>query len=133
SNVTATVTTTDGAGNSATATDDKPYDVDVMGREARRARLKIGEDGIVNESESKQDVAISGTVGKDVKEGDVVTITIGTFSKTTTVQAGGTWTVDVPGSVLAGDAGKNVHASVTTQDTAGNPATATDDKPYDVD
>ncbi|QCP83887.1 hypothetical protein D0C27_19285, partial [Alcaligenes faecalis] len=69
----AKVTTTDDAGNTTTATDEKPYDVDVTPPEA-------------------EIVTITGTVGKDVKAGDTVTVTVNGKDYTTTVNADGkTW------------------------------------------
>ncbi|WP_170978604.1 Ig-like domain-containing protein [Alcaligenes faecalis] len=62
---------------------------------------------MINKAESESDVTITGTVGKDVKAGDTVTVTVNGKDYTTTVNADGkTWNVDVPGtepaSALAG-------------------------------
>ncbi len=130
-NVHASVTTTDAAGNSASATDDQDYGVDTLAPEARIEIDNITEDNVINAAEANADVAVSGTVGGDVKVGDTVTLTVGNNTYTTTVLDGNTWTVNVPGSVLAENG--NVHASVTTTDTAGNSASATDDQDYGVD
>ena len=130
--VEAKVTTTDDAGNTTTATDEKPYDVDVTSPEADITINVIAEDDIVNKAESEADVAISGTVGKDVKAGDTVTITIGGKEFTTTVNTDGkTWNLNVPGVDLLGNA--KVEAKVTTEDEAGNSASANAERPYDVD
>ncbi|MBW4789658.1 retention module-containing protein, partial [Alcaligenes faecalis subsp. faecalis] len=130
--VEAKVTTTDDAGNTTTATDEKPYDVDVTPPEADITINVIAEDDIVNKAESEADVTITGTVGKDVKAGDTVTVTVNGKDYTTTVNADGkTWNVDVPGTELAQDS--NVHAKVETEDAAGNPASAEADRGYGVD
>ena len=74
-------------------------------------------------------MTITGTVGKDVKAGDTVTVTVNGKDYTTTVNADGkTWNVDVPGSELIQDS--NVHAKVETEDAAGNPASAEADRGY---
>jgi ribosomal 50S subunit-recycling heat shock protein len=130
--VEAKVTTTDDAGNTTTATDEKPYDVNVTPPEADITINVIAEDDIVNKAESEADVAISGTVGKDVKAGDTVTITIGGKEFTTTVNTDGkTWNLNVPGVDLLGNA--KVEAKVTTEDEAGNSASANAERPYNVD
>ena len=130
--VEAKVTTTDDAGNSTTATDEKPYDVDVTPPEAEIKIDPITGDDIINKEESGGDVTITGTVGKDVKPGDKVTVTVGGEEYETTVNPDGkTWSVDVPGSELVNN--EKVEAKVTTTDEAGNSTTATDEKPYDVD
>ncbi|MFC5778296.1 hypothetical protein, partial [Alcaligenes parafaecalis] len=36
----------------------------------------IAEDDVINKAESEGDVTVSGTVGKDVKAGDTVTVTV---------------------------------------------------------
>ncbi|MEZ7812019.1 retention module-containing protein, partial [Alcaligenes phenolicus] len=130
--VEAKVTTTDDAGNTTTATDEKPYDVDVTPPEAEIEIDPITGDDVINKEESGGDVTITGTVGKDVKPGDKVTVTVGGKEYETTVNPDGkTWSVDVPGSELVNN--DKVEAKVTTTDDAGNTTTATDEKPYDVD
>ncbi|WP_413505420.1 Ig-like domain-containing protein [Photobacterium phosphoreum] len=131
-NVKATVTTTDIAGNTATANADHPYTVDTT-IAASITIDNITADDIINIAESKTDIAVHGSVGDDVKVGDTVIITVGTRTYTTTVQAGGTWTVNVPGHVLVDNGSDNVKATVTTTDIAGNTATANADHPYSVD
>ena len=131
-NVKATVTTTDIAGNTATANADHPYTVDTT-IAASISIDNITTDNIINIVESKTDIAVHGSVGDDVKVGDTVIITVGTRTYTTTVQAGGTWTVNVPGHVLVDNGSDNVKATVTTTDIAGNTATANADHPYSVD
>ncbi|WP_156731440.1 Ig-like domain-containing protein, partial [Photobacterium phosphoreum] len=130
--VQATVTTTDTAGNTATANADHPYTVDTT-IAATIAIENITADDIINAAEAKTDIPVHGTVGDDVKVGDTVTVTVGSQTYTTTVQTGNTWTVDVPGKVLVDNGGHDVQATVTTTDTAGNTATANADHPYTVD
>ncbi|WP_369326025.1 retention module-containing protein [Alcaligenes nematophilus] len=105
--------------------------VDTLPPEAEITIDSITEDGVINKEESEGDVTITGTVGKDVKPGDKVTVTVGGKEYETTVNPDGkTWNVDVPGSELANN--DKVEAKVTTTDDAGNSTTATDEKPYDV-
>ncbi|MGO3843597.1 MAG: retention module-containing protein, partial [Alcaligenes pakistanensis] len=130
--VDAKVTTTDEAGNSTTATAEKPYDVDTTPPEAEITINPITGDDVINKGESDGDVTITGTVGKDVKPGDKVTVTVGGKEYETTVNPDGkTWNVDVPGSELVNN--DKVDAKVTTTDEAGNSTTVTTDRPYDVD
>ena len=78
-------------------------------------------------------MAITGTVGGDVKVGDTVTVTVDGVDYTGLVQAGLTFSIAVPGSGLLADPDLTVDASVTTTDAAGNTTTATDDQAYTVD
>ncbi|WP_121514274.1 Ig-like domain-containing protein, partial [Brenneria goodwinii] len=132
--VSASVTTADEAGNTATANTSHGYDVDVTGPEASITIDPVTADNTINLSESNQPQAITGRVGNDVQVGDTVTVTVGGQSYQTNVTAadgGNIWSVSVPGDVLAGNT--QIHAEVTTSDAAGNPATATADHSYAVD
>ena len=132
-NVHASVTATDAAGNADTATDDQAYTVDTVAPVASIMLDAITADNIVNAAEAAATVAVTGTVGGDVQVGDTVTLTVnGNSSYTGLVQAGLTFSIDVAGSDLAADR-PTVHASVNTTDAAGNTATATDDQAYTVD
>src|SRR5690606_21841239 len=132
SNVHAKVETEDAAGNPASAEADRGYGVDTDLPEAAITIDTIAGDDVINKAESEGDVTVSGTVGKDVKAGDTVTVTVNGKDYTTTVNADGkTWNVDVPGAELAQDS--NVHAKVETEDAAGNPASAEADRGYGVD
>ncbi|MCD9518710.1 Ig-like domain-containing protein [Photobacterium phosphoreum] len=128
----ASVTTNDGAGHQATATTEKPYTVDVI-IAASISIDNITADDIINIAESKVDIAVHGSVGDDVKVGDIVTVIVDAETYTTAVQAGNTWTVNVAGQVLVDNGTDNVKATVTTTDIAGNSATANAEHPYSVD
>ncbi|OWT62168.1 hypothetical protein CEY09_22765, partial [Achromobacter marplatensis] len=134
SNVHASVTTTDDAGNSTTAQTDKGYDVDTS-IDASITIDMIAGDGVVNAEESGKDIAVTGKVGGDVKVGDTVTLTVNGQDYTGKVVDLGNgslgYSINVPGSELAKDS--NVHASVTATDDAGNSKTAEADKGYSVD
>uniref|UniRef100_UPI000472EEEB Ig-like domain-containing protein n=1 Tax=Shewanella marina TaxID=487319 RepID=UPI000472EEEB len=129
----ASVTTTDKAGNSATAETDHIYSIDTK-IDAEITITKIAEDDVINATEAKGQVAISGTVDKDVKAGDIVHLTVdGKVLGTATVKADLTWSTLVDGATLAGASRDSVHASVTTTDKAGNAATAETDHIYSID
>ncbi|WP_209406433.1 S-layer family protein, partial [Pseudozobellia sp. WGM2] len=127
------VTTTDAAGNSATATDTQVYSVDVVAPIPTLTIDDITADNILNAAEAGADVAVTGTVSGDFNDGDTVTLTVDGTNYTGTVDALGAYSIDVPGSKLAADADNTVDGSVTTTDAAGNSATSTDTQTYTVD
>ncbi|GAA3987356.1 hypothetical protein GCM10022279_07960 [Comamonas faecalis] len=129
----ASVTTTDDAGNSATADADRGYDVDTDAPQASITIDPITGDDVINAEEAGKPVTITGTVGGDAKPGDTVIVTINGKDYTTTVQPDLSWSVEVPGSELVDDPDHKIEASVTTTDDAGNSATADADRGYDVD
>ncbi|KFW98170.1 hemagglutinin, partial [Pectobacterium betavasculorum] len=130
--VSATVTTRDTAGNVTTANTSHAYDVDTVAPVASIAIDNVTSDNVINASESGQTIAVTGKVDNDVKAGDAVTVTVGSETYQTTVNADGkTWSVNVPGAVLA--ANGDVSATVTTRDTAGNVTTANSTHAYGVD
>ena len=89
-------------------------------------------DNVLNAAEAAGTVAVTGTVGGDVQDGDTVTLTVNSVAYTGTV-TGTTFSIDVLGSDLLADTDTTVAASVTATDAAGNSTTATDDQPYTVD
>ncbi|MFJ5437800.1 Ig-like domain-containing protein [Pectobacterium brasiliense] len=132
SDVSATVTTRDTAGNVTTANTSHAYDVDTVAPTASITIDSVTSDNVINAAESGQTIAVTGQVGNEVKAGDAVTVKVGTEIYQTTVNADGkTWSVNVPGSVLA--ANGDVSASVTTRDAAGNVTTANTSHAYGVD
>ncbi|GBO50224.1 poly(beta-D-mannuronate) C5 epimerase 1 [Pectobacterium versatile] len=87
---------------------------------------------MINANESRQTISVTGKVGNEVRAGDSVTVKIGTETYQTTVNTDGkTWSVNVPGTVLA--ANSDISASVTTRDNAGNATTANTHHAYSVD
>ncbi|MGS0728031.1 Ig-like domain-containing protein, partial [Shewanella sp. 0m-11] len=133
--VTASVTSTDLAGNSATATDTEDYDVDTTAPVNLAIALdeNITADDIINAQESGEQIAVAGVVTGEFNDGDTVTLTINTVEYQGTVNAQGQFSILVEGSDLAADADQTINASVTSTDLAGNSATATDTEDYDVD
>ena len=97
--VDASVSTTDAAGNSTTATATKLYVVDTSGA-ASIAVNAITTDNVVNAAEASGTVAVTGTVGGDVQSGDIVTLTVNGTAYTGAVR-GTTFSINVAGSDLA--------------------------------
>ena len=89
----------------------------------------ITADNVLNAAEAAATVAVTGTVGGDVEDGDTVTLTVNGVAYTGRSPAA-LFSIDVAGSDLAADADTTVAASVTTTDAAGNTASATDDQLY---
>ncbi|WP_121575515.1 retention module-containing protein, partial [Brenneria alni] len=130
--INANVTTRDEAGNETTANTSRTYDADTVAPHASITINTIAGDDSVNIAESNQTVNVTGRVGNNVQAGDTVTVTVGSETYQTTVNADGiSWSVSVPGSVLA--ANTEINASVTTADAAGNSTTASADRSYTVD
>ena len=123
----ASVTTTDAAGNTATATDDQLY-TSTRRLAASITLDAITADNILNAAEAGGTVAVTGTVGGDVQDGDTVTLTVNGIDLYRRRSQAATFSIDVAGSDLAADPDTTVDASVTTTDAAGNTATATDDQ-----
>ncbi len=131
--VTASVTATDDAGNSKTATTTHAYKEAVL--DVTVDITSVAEDNVLNADESTSTVAIKGTVGGDAKAGDMVTVTLdGKELGTATVVAGENgkleWTLEVEGSTLAGATVNEVEATITISDDYGNTATAEDKQDY---
>ncbi|WP_254592602.1 retention module-containing protein, partial [Pectobacterium polaris] len=130
--ISATVTTRDPAGNVTTANTSHTYGVDTVAPTASITIDNVTADNVINATESGQTIAVTGQVGNEVKAGDAVTVTVGTETYQTTVNADGkTWSVNVPGAVLA--ANGDISATVTTRDPAGNVTTANTSHTYGVD
>ena len=78
-------------------------------------------------------MAVTGTVGGDVQDGDTVTLTVNGVTYTGQVSGGDASASTLPAATSLADADTTVEASVTTTDAAGNTATATDNQLYTVD
>ncbi len=131
--VTASVTATDDAGNSKTATTTHDYKEAVL--DVTVDITSVAEDNVLNADESTSTVSIKGTVGGDAKAGDMVTVTLdGKELGTATVVAGENgkleWTLDVDGSTLAGATVNEVEATITISDEFGNTASDEDKQDY---
>ncbi|WP_218189111.1 Ig-like domain-containing protein, partial [Pseudomonas sp. PA1(2017)] len=132
--ITASISTTDAAGNVGTATDTEGYSVDVTAPVPTiTLDANITADDVINSTEATQQIPVTGTVGGDAKVGDTVTLTVNGKTFTGQVQANNTFSINVPGADLVADAGKTINASISTTDAAGNVGTATDTEGYSVD
>ncbi len=80
----------------------------------------VSDDNILNAQEAKADLTISGTT--NAQAGQTVTVQFNGKDYTTTVQANGSWTLDVPAADLAGIADGSAMISASVTDKAGNPA-----------
>jgi Bacterial Ig-like domain len=128
--VTATISVTDTAGNTTSGTGDTSILDTIVA--ASITLDDVTADNVVDFAESGANVAVTGSVGGDVQDGDTITLTVNGNDYTGAV-AGGLFSIDVAGSELAADGDLTVDASVTTTDLAGNSTTATDTQSYDVD
>ncbi|ELI6423405.1 retention module-containing protein, partial [Aeromonas veronii] len=111
----ASVTSTDAAGNSATATDSEDYGVDTTAPVDLAIKLDadITADDVINAAEAGQQIPVSGTVSGEFNAGDTVTLTVNNKEYTGKVAADGRFTILVVGSDLAADGDKTIDASVT--------------------
>lgn len=113
---TVTVSSTDAAGNTATAT----HDVTVDTVPHPLTIDQVTGDGIVNGTEASAGFAITGTS----TAGAVISVTVAGETRTTTTTSEGTWSIGfAPGELAAGEYDATVTA--TTVDAAGNPSSAT--------
>ncbi|MCS3457768.1 putative Zn-binding protein involved in type VI secretion [Aeromonas sp. BIGb0405] len=132
-NLTVVASATDAAGNRADARDDTTS-LDTTAPDARiTLDADITPDDIINAAEANQNIAITGTVGGDVRVGDTVILTVNGKTFTGLVLADKTFNIKVPGADLVTDGDKLIDARVTTTDAAGNSTTATGSEGYSVD
>ncbi len=69
-------------------------------------------DNLVNADEAGSTVAVTGTVGGEVRVGDAVSLLVNGNTYTGTVQAGNTFSINVAGSDLVADADKTINATL---------------------
>jgi len=131
SNVVASMSAADAAGNTTTAGDTQPFMVDTIAPVVALSVADISTDNVINAAESAAPVTVTGTATGDFSVGDTVTLTVNGADYTGTVDAAGNFSISIPGSELANDS--SVAASITSTDVAGNSTIATDTKPYTVD
>jgi hypothetical protein len=112
----ASVTSTDAAGNSATATDQEGYGVDTQAPVDLAIKLDgdITADDVINATEAGQQIPVSGTVSGEFKAGDTVTGTGVPAGTTIVSQSSGT----------AGGAGVYVTSAATTSSSASSASRA---------
>ena len=106
-------------GNNAQA--DRAYSVDAT---APLVTINtIANDDILNVSEAGAGITISGTT--TAQAGQTLTVTLNNNTYQTTVQANGTWSVNVPASVVSALANGTVTINASVTDAAGNSGSAT--------
>ncbi|SMC57271.1 Ig-like domain-containing protein [Cellulophaga tyrosinoxydans] len=131
--VAGSMTTTDSAGNTGIATSNKVYSIDTTLPIATLTINHITSDNIVNASEASGNITVTGTVGGEFTNGDLVSLVINGVTTTGTINASGIFSIVVSGNDLALDADTTVGGSVNATDAAGNSGTATANKVYNVD
>ncbi|MBV7564673.1 Ig-like domain-containing protein [Pseudomonas sp. sia0905] len=132
--INASISTTDAAGNTGTATDTEGYSVNTtLPVPTISLDANITPDDVINIAESTQQIPVTGTVGGDAKVGDTVTLTVNGKQFTGQVLADKTFSINVPGADLVADAGKTINASISTTDAAGNVGSAATSEGYSVD
>ena len=122
----ASVSTTDVAGNTATASDSEGYSVDTDAPSAPTVVIveDADNDGFINSSELSGDVDVEVSLPADAEVGDVLTISDGTATQNVTLTAG-----DIASGVVGttfpspGD-GNTINVSAFVTDVAGNVGTS---------
>jgi hypothetical protein len=79
----------------------------------------FGGDGLLNATEALLTQTVGGVI-QNVAPGAQVTVTLGTKTYTTTVQAGGVWNLDIPPLDLGALLDGNLNLGVSVKDAAGN-------------
>ncbi len=126
----ASVSGNDGAGNPFSASTTSTHAVDTSAS-ATISVDDITTDDVINAAEAGGSVSVTGTVGGDAAPGDSVSLDVNGNTYTGTVAAGNVFSISVPGSDLAADT--SLDATVTGNDIAGNPFTATTTSTHTVD
>ncbi|EOW6742967.1 beta strand repeat-containing protein, partial [Cronobacter dublinensis] len=112
------VTATDAAGNTATAT--RPITVAVDPARAPLLTIDpVGGDGVIDAGELATGVTLRGTA-TNVTAGQTVTVTLGDDTFTGVVDSAGRWQVDLPASALTGLTNGDYTVTVGVSDAAGN-------------
>jgi len=116
-NISASVTITDTAGNSATATDNHHYSTDT------NAAIRVNpitSDNIIEASEQQQAIDITGTVS-GVEDGQTVTVSIGGHHSQALV-AHGAWHTSLSAAEVQALQGGTIDVTASVHDLAGNVA-----------
>ncbi len=119
SSYTVNAAVSDKAGNPASATHNLTVD---LAAPVVTINTVAGDD-IINATEHGQAQIISGSA-TGATTGNTVSVTIGTSTYTTMLDANGNWSIGVPASVISALAQGNVTITATVSDSAGNSGTA---------
>ncbi|KAB0265077.1 VCBS domain-containing protein [Microvirga brassicacearum] len=109
-----------------------PGDIVAVDTLAPVASITLGPitaDNLISVAEASGTVTVTGTVGGEVEDGDIVTLTVNGTLYSGAV-SNGTFGIEVLGNDLAADGDSIVEASVTTTDAAGNSTTVGDAQSY---
>ena len=129
----ATVVGSDTAGNPFTATVPSTYTVDTDSTVSISLEV-IAADDVINAIESGNDLVIGGTVAGDAISGDAVVVTIGGIDYNTTVNPDNTtYNVSVPATAVGVLSSGIATATVSGEDSGGNPFSADVTRGYSVD
>ncbi|MCX8287866.1 Ig-like domain-containing protein [Enterobacter pseudoroggenkampii] len=120
------VSVTNVNGNSASA--GREYSVDATAPSVTINTLAT--DDILNATEAKSDLAVSGT--STAEAGQTVTVSLNGKDYTTTVSADGSWTLNVPAADVAALTDGSVTVTASVSDKAGNPASVDHNLTVDV-
>ncbi|WP_114403759.1 Ig-like domain-containing protein, partial [Kushneria phyllosphaerae] len=123
----------DAAGNTGSANTASSYAVDTAAPVVTISLDTLAGDDVINAAEAAADVTVIGRAGGDAVPGDTVTVLVGGQNYSTAVGQNGTFSVAVPGSVLAAAGTNTISASVSHTDAAGNTGSAETTRPYSVD
>jgi hypothetical protein len=126
----ATVNGSDSAGNPFSATTTSTHSVDTFATATINVN-PITADDVINATESGAAINITGSVGGDAAPGDTITFTVNGNTYSGTVGAGNTFSISAAGADLAADT--SFDATVTGNDAAGNPFSATTTSTHSVD
>lgn len=116
------VTLTDAAGNTRTVGETVTAIVDAVPVVGPLTGL-FGGDNLLNIAEASAGQLVGGVI-QNAAAGSQVTVTFGSKSYSTTVQAGGAWSVNLPGSDLTSLLDGNLTLGVSVRDVAGNVASS---------
>ncbi|MBZ6395095.1 MULTISPECIES: Ig-like domain-containing protein [Pantoea] len=114
------VTLTDAAGNVRSVPETVTAIVNAVPVVGTLAGL-FGGDNLLNIAEAATGQVVGGVI-QNAAAGSQVTVTFGSHTYTTTVQAGGTWSVNLPGGDLSSLLDGNLTLGVSVTDRAGNVA-----------
>ncbi|WP_221076595.1 VCBS domain-containing protein [Agarivorans aestuarii] len=121
---------TDGAGHTSAASS-LSFTLDTQSPSPHISLDPVTADNVLNQTELSANLAVTGTVSRDVNVGDKVTLTLGARTYTGAVDANHQFSIGVPADQLGSHT--NIMASITITDEAGNSATATDNHHYSTD
>ncbi|PIE12274.1 MAG: hypothetical protein CSA70_10300 [Rhodobacterales bacterium] len=113
-----TVTAVDAAGNSAT--DTRMLQIDTEANVTIDTGLTGGGDDLINSDDANSGVTLTGTTEPD----NTVEVTMGSYTRTATVDVNGNWSVDFPSSEMPTGEG-DVEITAVASDAAGNSSSTT--------